>query len=202
MTTMAWWSTRGGHQHPAAPVRAGRGGGARAPALLNLHEQSPDRGHLDRVRRVLQERPHHHRARLHISPLHLPQQRGLRQHPRAAAGEDPGGEGIAFAFEEFKDFCMFLNNLDDFQVAMRMITLTDEPKSQVNPSLAQKQKYFLPNIFTKYFPGGIYQGCPHLRWQTASDQWDRERRREHHSNLMLMSKEEHCEWNTITWYMK
>ena len=59
-------------------------------------------------------------------------------------------------FEEFKDFCMFLNNLDDFQVAMRMITLTDEPKSQVNPSLAQKQKYFLPNIFTKYFPGGVY----------------------------------------------
>ena len=26
-------------------------------------------------------------------------------------------------FEEFKDFCMFLNNLDDFQTAMRIYTL-------------------------------------------------------------------------------
>ena len=58
---------------------------------------------------------------------------------------------------------------------MRTITLSDEQKSQVNPSLAQKQKYFQPNIFTKYFLGGIYQGCPHLRWQTASDEGDQER---------------------------
>ena len=43
----------GGHQHPAAPVRAGRGGGARVQAVLHLHEQPSDRGHLDRVRRVV-----------------------------------------------------------------------------------------------------------------------------------------------------
>ena len=58
-------------------------------------------------------------------------------------------------FEEFKDFCMFLNNLDDFQTAMRIYTLAlaDEPKSQVNHSLAQKQKYFQPNIFQNIFQG-------------------------------------------------
>ena len=56
-------------------------------------------------------------------------------------------------FEEFKDFCMFLNNLDDFQTAMRIYTLAlaDEPKSQVNHSLAQKQKYFQLNIFHNIF---------------------------------------------------
>ena len=43
---------------------------------------------------------------------------------------------------------------------MRTITLSDEQKSQVNPSLAQKQKYFQPNIFTKYFLGGVYHRCP------------------------------------------
>jgi len=37
-------------------------------------------------------------------------------------------KGITFA--EFKDFCQFLNNLDDFQIAMRMYTLADKPISQ------------------------------------------------------------------------
>lgn len=36
--------------------------------------------------------------------------------------------GITFA--EFKDFCQFLNNLDDFQIAMRMYTLADKAISQ------------------------------------------------------------------------
>ncbi len=26
---------------------------------------------------------------------------------------------IGITFDEFKDFCLFLNNLDDFQIAMR-----------------------------------------------------------------------------------
>ena len=34
-------------------------------------------------------------------------------------------------FTEFKDFCQFLNNMDDFQIAMRMYTLADKPISQV-----------------------------------------------------------------------
>jgi hypothetical protein len=29
-------------------------------------------------------------------------------------------------FDEFKDFCLFLNNLDDFEIAMRMYTLADK----------------------------------------------------------------------------
>jgi len=40
----------------------------------------------------------------------------------------PEEKGITF--EEFRDFCQFLNNLDDFQIAMRMYTLADKPISQ------------------------------------------------------------------------
>jgi len=40
----------------------------------------------------------------------------------------PEEKGITFS--EFKDFCQFLNNLDDFQIAMRMYTLADKPISQ------------------------------------------------------------------------
>ena len=48
---------------------------------------------------------------------------------------------------------------------MRMYTLADKPISQVNCSLAKQQKCLLPNIFTKYFPGGVFPRCPHLHWQ-------------------------------------
>jgi len=37
-------------------------------------------------------------------------------------------QGITFL--EFRSFCQFLNNLDDFNVAMRMYTLADRPISQ------------------------------------------------------------------------
>lgn len=37
-------------------------------------------------------------------------------------------KGISFA--EFRDFCQFLNNLEDFTIAMRMYTLADHPISQ------------------------------------------------------------------------
>ena len=40
-------------------------------------------------------------------------------------------EEKGITFEEFKNFCMFLNNLDDFQIAMKMYTLADKPISQV-----------------------------------------------------------------------
>jgi len=40
----------------------------------------------------------------------------------------PEEKGVTF--EEFKNFCMFLNNLDDFQIAMKMYTLADKPISQ------------------------------------------------------------------------
>lgn len=33
-------------------------------------------------------------------------------------------------FKEFRDFCQFLNNLDDFSIAMRMYTLADNPISK------------------------------------------------------------------------
>jgi Ca2+-binding EF-hand superfamily protein len=37
-------------------------------------------------------------------------------------------QGITF--DEFRAFCQFLNNLDDFNVAMKMYTLADRPISQ------------------------------------------------------------------------
>jgi len=39
-------------------------------------------------------------------------------------------EEKGISFQEFKDFCQFLNNLDDFQIAMRMYTLADKPITQ------------------------------------------------------------------------
>lgn len=34
------------------------------------------------------------------------------------------------SFKEFRDFCQFLNNLEDFSIAMRMYTLADHPISK------------------------------------------------------------------------
>ena len=42
----------------------------------------------------------------------------------ANANENHELKGISF--DEFKDFCLFLNNLDDFQIAMKMYTLADK----------------------------------------------------------------------------
>ncbi|XP_071447686.1 calcium uptake protein 3, mitochondrial isoform X1 [Hetaerina americana] len=39
-------------------------------------------------------------------------------------------EERGISFEEFRVFCQFLNNLDDFSIAMRMYTLADNPISQ------------------------------------------------------------------------
>lgn len=39
-------------------------------------------------------------------------------------------QGITF--DEFRDFCRFLNNLDDFSIAMRMYTLADRAISKGN----------------------------------------------------------------------
>jgi len=41
---------------------------------------------------------------------------------------DAEEQGITFA--EFRDFGQFLNNLDDFAIAMRMYSLADRPISQ------------------------------------------------------------------------
>ena len=39
---------------------------------------------------------------------------------------DGGHDLKGITFDEFKDFCLFLNNLDDFQIAMKMYTLADK----------------------------------------------------------------------------
>ena len=41
---------------------------------------------------------------------------------------DAEEKGITFT--EFHDFCTFLNNLDDFSIAMRMYSLADRPISE------------------------------------------------------------------------
>lgn len=42
-------------------------------------------------------------------------------------------------FKEFRDFCQFLNNLEDFSMAMRMYTLADHPIS--------KGVFYISNLF-------------------------------------------------------
>ena len=66
-------------------------------------------------------------------------------------------EEKGITFEEFKDLSLHVpeQSLRLSDRHERIYTLADKHKSQVNHSLAQKQKYFLPNIFTKYFPGGV-----------------------------------------------
>ncbi|KAJ8882959.1 hypothetical protein PR048_014798 [Dryococelus australis] len=39
-------------------------------------------------------------------------------------------EEKGITFDEFRTFCQFLNNLDDFAIAMRMYTLADRPISK------------------------------------------------------------------------
>lgn len=39
-------------------------------------------------------------------------------------------EERGITFEEFHAFCQFLNNLEDFTIAMRMYTLADHPISK------------------------------------------------------------------------
>lgn len=39
-------------------------------------------------------------------------------------------EETGISFKEFRDFCQFLNNLEDFSIAMRMYTLADHPISK------------------------------------------------------------------------
>lgn len=40
----------------------------------------------------------------------------------------PQTRGISF--EQFKGFCQFLNNLDDFAITMRMFTFANQPISE------------------------------------------------------------------------
>lgn len=49
-------------------------------------------------------------------------------------------------FKEFRDFCQFLNNLEDFSIAMRMYTLSDQAISKGKLILAFN---ILKSIMTK-----------------------------------------------------
>lgn len=50
-------------------------------------------------------------------------------------------EDNGIAFEEFRVFCQFLNNLEDFTIAMRMYTLADHPISKGRPTLSTMVSY-------------------------------------------------------------
>lgn len=39
-------------------------------------------------------------------------------------------EEKGITFSEFRDFCSFLNNIEDFSIAMKMYTLADRPISE------------------------------------------------------------------------
>ena len=64
-------------------------------------------------------------------------------------------EEKGITFEEFRDFCLFLNNLDDFQIAMRMYTMAEKPISQVSQieiilKLILKLCYFRMNFLAQF----------------------------------------------------
>lgn len=51
------------------------------------------------------------------------------------------------SFKEFRDFCQFLNNLEDFSIAMRMYTLADQSISK-GTNLQSNLTCILHYIFT------------------------------------------------------
>ena len=64
-------------------------------------------------------------------------------------------EEKGITFEEFRDFCLFLNNLDDFQIAMRMYTMAEKPISQVSQTeiilkSILKLSYFRMNFLVQF----------------------------------------------------
>jgi len=64
---------------------------------------------------------------------------------------------IGITFEEFRRFYQFLNNLDDFSIAMRMYTLADHPISKGKDQLKNSKpicymsKYSLQWMKSNYF---------------------------------------------------
>lgn len=50
------------------------------------------------------------------------------------------------SFKEFRDFCQFLNNLEDFSIAMRMYTLADHPISKGRNALLISDLMKIANI--------------------------------------------------------
>ena len=77
---------------------------------------------------------------------------------RLAEQVDHDEELAGISFDEFRDFCLFLNNLDDFQIAMRMYTLADKAiapgKRNVHSNINLKQ---VKPSFTNYQPRGVSQ---------------------------------------------
>lgn len=70
---------------------------------------------------------------LHSEEYEMILDRLVRRLKAAASREEHSSAAVegrhrlkGVTFEQFKDFCLFLNNLDDFQIAMRMYTLADK----------------------------------------------------------------------------
>ncbi|XP_053965286.1 calcium uptake protein 3, mitochondrial isoform X5 [Anastrepha ludens] len=70
-------------------------------------------------------------------------------------------EARGITFDEFRDFCRFLNNLEDFAIAMRMYTLADRAISQSEFSRAVKictgfklSKHLIDTVFAIFDDNG------------------------------------------------
>uniref|UniRef100_A0A0K8V4C1 EF-hand domain-containing family member A2 n=2 Tax=Bactrocera latifrons TaxID=174628 RepID=A0A0K8V4C1_BACLA len=70
-------------------------------------------------------------------------------------------EERGITFDEFRDFCRFLNNLEDFAIAMRMYTLADRAISQSEFSRAVKictgfslSKHLIDTVFAIFDDNG------------------------------------------------
>lgn len=55
-------------------------------------------------------------------------------------------EEKGITFEEFRVFCQFLNNLEDFTIAMRMYTLADHPISKGKRTIKRAVHVIAPHL--------------------------------------------------------
>jgi hypothetical protein len=55
-------------------------------------------------------------------------------------------EEKGITFEEFRVFCQFLNNLEDFTIAMRMYTLADHPISKGGCTIRRVVHVIVPRL--------------------------------------------------------
>lgn len=72
------------------------------------------------------------------------------------------------SFKEFKDFCQFLNNLEDFSIAMRMYTLSDQAISK-GSTCCHNFSYFSPKFVLSCIFSVQLQANLRERWKYVPD---------------------------------
>lgn len=77
------------------------------------------------------------------------------------------------SFEEFRQFCQFLNNLEDFSVAMRMFTLANRSISKGENRWRLMTREHWWQFFVLNFSRGVWEGCQNLHRSSTKRASDR-----------------------------